>query len=531
MCLRGGTCMGGPQSAQPAAGNDPAGHGAQLILLAGPPSAAERALVRRWLRDGGIRPAAVLPLNGPGLARSLDQAVPETVVTAVRVAWLPRERGGERRVHWADVLAQANPRRPSVFWQNRIVRREPDRARMIVAEPATVAALRGRWGGTGSFARFVSRQARLALDRSERALLGQRYKVPKEVTDAIEDNPDFRTEVARLAGRLGLTEQEAMARAGADLDSMVASMSPIAVDLLSSTLRPLHAYAWDVQVDAAGLDRLRELNREQALVFLPSHRSYADPLLLADVLAAHDFPHHHVLAGDNLRFWPIAPLARRAGIVFIRRSFGGDEIYKLALREYLGFLLAKRFNLEWYMEGGRSRTGKLRPPRYGLLAYVAEAVARGRAEDAWLVPVAITYDQLREVSAMAAEQAGAAKKAEGLGWLAAYARGQLARVGTVHVGFAEPISLRAALPPGGPDGDKDAWRLALQKVAFEVAVRINRVTPVTATALVTLALLGVRDRALTLGQVRAVMEPLRGYLTERELPYSREILESDAGVR
>jgi glycerol-3-phosphate O-acyltransferase len=523
--------MSGPQSAQPAAGSHPASREDLLILLAGSPSAAERALVTQWLRDGGIQPAAVLPLNGPGLARSLDQAVPETVVTAVRVAWLPRERGGERRVRWADVVSQVNPRRPPVFWQNRIMRREPDRARMVVAEPATVAALRGRWGGTGSFAHFVSRQARLALDRSERALLGHRYKVPKEVTEAIVDSPDFRAEVARLSGRLGLTEQEAMVRAEADLDSLVASMSPVAVDLLSSTLRPLHAYAWDVQADTAGLDRLRALNREHALVFLPSHRSYADPLLLADVLAEHDFPPNHVLGGDNLRFWPIAPLARRAGIVFIRRSFSDDEIYKLALREYLGFLLAKRFNLEWYMEGGRSRTGKLRPPRYGLLAYVAEAIARGRAEDAWLVPVTITYDQLREVSAMAAEQAGAAKKAEGLGWLAAYARGQLARIGTVYVRFAEPISLRAALPPGGPDGDKDAWRLALQKVAFEAAVRINRVTPATATALVTLALLGVRDRALTLGQVRGVLEPLRRYLAERGLPYSREILETDGGVQ
>jgi glycerol-3-phosphate O-acyltransferase len=553
--------MGGPQSALPVAGSQPAGREALLVLLAGPPSAAERALVRRWLRDGGIQPAAVLPLTGPGLARSLDQAVPETVVTAVRVAWLPRERGGERRVRWADVVSQVNPRRPPVFWQNRIMRREPERARMVVAEPATVAALRGRWGGTGSFAQFVSRQARLALDRSERALLGRRYKVPKEVTEAIVDSPDFRAEVARLADRMGLTEQEVLGRAEADLDSLVASMSPIAVDLLSSTLRPLHAYAWDVQVDTAGLDRLRARSREHALVFLPSHRSYADPLLLADVLAEHDFPPNHVLGGDNLRFWPIAPLARRAGVVFIRRSFSDDEIYKLALREYLGFLLAKRFNLEWYMEGGRSRTGKLRPPRYGLLAYVAEAVARGQAEDAWLVPVAITYDQLREVSAMAAEQAGAAKKAEGLGWLAAYARGQLARVGTVYVRFAEPMSLRAALPPGGPDGDsasldpaappkasldpaappkasldpaappKDAWRLALQKVAFEVAVRINRATPATATALVTLALLGVRDRALTLGQVRGVLEPLRGYLSERGLPYSREILETGAGVQ
>jgi glycerol-3-phosphate O-acyltransferase len=522
--------MGGPGSAPPATGNRPAGSEA-LVLLAGPASAAERALVRRWLRDGHLRPSAVLPLDSPDLARSLDRAVPETVVTAVRVAWLPRERGGERRVRWSDVLSQVNPRRPPAFWQSRIMRREPDRARMVVAEPATVATLRGRWGGTGSFAHFVSRQAGLALDRSERALLGHRYKVPKEVIEAIEDSPHFSAEVARLAARLGLTEQEAMGRAEADLDTLVASMSPIAVDLLSSTLRPLHSHAWDVQVDTAGLDRWRALNREHALVFLPSHRSYADPLLLADVLAELDFPRNHVLAGDNLRLWPIAPLARRAGIVFIRRSFGDDEIYKLALREYLGFLLAKRFNLEWYMEGGRSRTGKLRPPRYGLLAYVAEAVAHGRAEDACLVPVAITYDQLREVSAMAAEQAGATKRAEGLGWLAAYARGQLARIGTVHVRFAEPISLRSALPPGGADGDEDAWRLALQKVAFEVAVRINRVTPVTATALVTLALLGVRDRALTLGQVRRVLEPLRGYLAERELPHSREILDTGAGVQ
>jgi glycerol-3-phosphate O-acyltransferase len=523
--------MGGLQSARPEPDGQPAGSEV-LVLLAGPASAAERALVTRWLRDGHVRPSAVLPLDdGPGLARTLNRAVPETVITAVRVAWLPRERGGERRVRWADVLSQVNPRRPPAFWQNRIMLREPDRARMVVAEPATVAALRGRWGGTGSFARFVSRQARLALDRSERALLGYRYKVPKEVTEAIEDSPHFRAEVGKLAARAGMTEREVLAQAEADLSSLVASMSPIAVDLLSSTLRPLHAHAWDVQVDTAGLDRLRELNREHALVFLPSHRSYADPLLLADVLAGHDFPRNHVLGGDNLRFWPIGPLAKRAGVVFIRRSFGDDETYKLALREYLGFLLAKRFNLEWYMEGGRSRTGKLRPPRYGLLAYVAEAVARGRAEDAHLVPVAITYDQLREVSAMAAEQAGAAKKAEGLGWLAAYARGQLARIGTVHVRFAEPVSLRAALPPAGPDSDTEAWRLALQKVAFEVAVRINRVTPVTATALVTLALLGVRDRALTLGQVRGVLEPLRGYLAERGLPHSREILDTGAGVQ
>jgi len=521
--------MGGPDPAPSPAGDGSVNGGAPLILLAGPGSGIERALVRQWLREAGVRPSAVLPLDAPGLDESLAAAPPDTVITAARVAWLPRERDGERRIRWADVLSQVNPRRPPQFWQRAIIRREPDRAQMVVAEPATVAALRDRWGGTGSFAQFVSRQASLALDRAERALLGYRYKVPKDVAEAIEDTPGYRADVATLAARLGLTKQETAERARADLDGLVASMSPVAVDLLSGALRPLHAYAWDVQADTAGLDRLRELNRRHALVFLPSHRSYADPLLLADVLAAHDFPRNHVVGGDNLRIWPLSGLARRAGFVFIRRSIGDDEIYKLALREYLGYLLAKRFNLEWYMEGGRSRTGKLRPPRYGLLAYVADAVARGQASDACLVPVAITYDQLREVSAMAAEQGGAAKKPEGLGWLASYARGQLTKIGTVHICFAEPLSVRDSL--AGRRGDPDAQRLAVQKMAFEVAVRINRVTPATATALVTLALLGVRDRALTLAQVRGVLEPLRSFLAERRLPLSDDVLRSEAGVR
>src|SRR5436305_13765942 len=112
--------MGGPQSARPATGNRPAG-GEALVLLAGSASMAERALVRRWLRDGHLRPSAVLPLDGPGLARSLDRAVPETVITAVRVAWLPRERGGERRVRWADVLSRVQPRPPPAFLEHRIL--------------------------------------------------------------------------------------------------------------------------------------------------------------------------------------------------------------------------------------------------------------------------------------------------------------------------------------------------------------------------------------------------------------------------
>ncbi len=508
----------------------PAGPAEPVSLVVEATSEVDRELIGRWAERTALAAARVLPLDGAALGRPLARAEGTAVVTAARVVWLPRERNGVRRVRWADVAAGRNPRRPSPRDQARIARREPDRAQVVVAAPATVAELRDRAGAGDELGPFVARQALLALERAERALVGDRYKVPTQIVEMIEGDPAFRREVAALAGRLELPEAEVAQRAADDLHGLVASMSPMAVDLLAGVLRPLHARAWDVQVDSAGLERLRELGKRHPLVFLPSHRSYADPLLLADVLAEHDFPRNHVLGGENLRFWPVGPVAKRAGVVFIRRSFGDDEVYKFAVREYFGFLLSKRFNLEWYMEGGRSRTGKLRPPRYGLLANVAEAIERGRTADVLLVPVSITYDQLREVAAMAAEQAGAAKKGEGLAWLARYAKAQLSQIGTAQVRFAEPISLRAALESGDGD-DPQARRLALQKAAFEVAVGINRVTPVMATALVTLALLGVRDRALTLGQVRRVLEPVRDYVLDRDLPHSGDSLDTDSGVR
>lgn len=504
-----------------------------LVVLVDAAGDVERELVDRWLATSGVHPGAVLPARGEALRAALDGWADDVVISPVRVAWLPRERDGRRRIRWSDVASldavALTDRRPPARAQARIARREPDRAPVVAGESATVGDLRRRYGGpvTGAhagFAEFVARQAALALERAERALVGDHFKVPRHVAEAIEDSPEYRHEVAGLAARLERPESEVATQAAADLAGLVASMSPVAIDLLTGALRPLHARAWDVQVDTAGLARLRERNRHHSLIFLPSHRSYADPLLLADVLAEHDFPRNHVLGGDNLRFWPIGSLARRAGIVFIRRSFGSDEVYKLAVRQYFGYLLAKRFNLEWYMEGGRSRTGKLRPPRYGLLASVAEAIDQGRTADVHLVPVSITYDQLREVSAMAAEQVGAPKKGEGVAWLARYARAQMAPIGSAYVRFAEPISLRAAL--AGPDR-----RLALQKAAFEVCVGINRVTPVVATALVTLALLGVRDRALTLAQVRQVLGPVRGYLDGRGLVGAVDALSTDTGLR
>ena len=517
-----------------------------LVVLVDAPSTTERRLVDRWLADARPthgRGLEILPAEGEQLASRLTRG-DNPLLVPVRIAWGPGTAPEGRAMRLLDLVTRGWALRDRA----RAVR-NAERHRVVVGRPATVGELSRRHRrersstDTADFVRFVAQQAMLALDRAERALLGNRSKVPREVAEQIVGSAHFGREIRRLARELDRTEGEVADRAGSDLHGLVASLDPTSVDLFSGVLRPMHERAWEVHADTSGLEPLRELNSEFALVFLPSHRSYTDPFVLAEVLAANDFPRNHVLGGNNLRIWGLESLARRSGIIFIRRSFGDDAIYKSVVREYFSWLAAKRFNLEWYMEGGRSRTGKLRPPKYGLLADVAAAVESRRAIDVYLVPVSIMHEQLQEVHQMAAEQTGADKTPEGVRWLAGYARAQRRRVGSLHVSFGEPLSLRSALTAAGdpaldaspdavePGADTPERRLALQKTAFEVFVRINRVTPVTPIALAALTLLGVRDRALTLSQVRRVVEPVLDYVEARKLPHTGvEALRTNGGV-
>src|SRR5437879_4167697 len=170
-----------------------------------------------------------------------------------------------------------------------------------------------------------------ALERAEREVIGDRYKVPHLVAEQIAESADFRARLATVAEELDRPRDEVLKDAVNCLDELAAVQSRLAIDVFRTVMGPLHKRAWTVDVDTAGLERLRELNQRHALVFLPSHRSYADPLVLAQVLDAHEFPRNHLVSGGNLSFWPIGPLGKRAGLVFIRRSFGDDHIYKFAV--------------------------------------------------------------------------------------------------------------------------------------------------------------------------------------------------------
>ena len=182
------------------------------------------------------------------------------------------------------------------------------------------------------------------------------------------------------------------------------------------------------------------------------------------------------------------------------------------------------------MEAGRSRTGKLRPPRFGLLQFVVDAWRAGRFDDAILVPVSFTYDQLPEVALMAAEEQGLPKQPEGLGWLARYIKANANLLGAVYVRFGEAMSLADGLRAAELAGADE--RLAMQKVGFEVFHRINAVTPITPMAVLTLALLGADGRALTEAEIADAIEPFLDYIDERQLPLTdRSGLNELDGIR
>jgi len=536
----------------PTAGGD----STRILYLLDASSRFERRLLLAWVARN--RPDAVCDADWDAVdippsrrrVRSVSRAKLEATLAAsdgqllapLRIAWLPRKRDGIRRAGFSDLLRLRDPRDPGSLRQRWIARREPDRCRIVAGEPAPVHELLERWrramgvaeAETTGFAEFVARQAALALERAERRLRGARYKVPRLVREDILARPAFRGGLAALARAEGRSESRVAREAARYLSEIAASHSTFVIDLCARLIRLLYSQGYAaIRYDREKLARVQALAQRQSVVFLPTHKSNLDHLALQYVLHENGHPPNHTAGGINMNFFPMGPLVRRSGVFFIRRTFKDNEVYKFVLRHYIDYLIEKRFPLEWYIEGGRSRSGKLLPPRFGLLAYVVDAYRRGKSEDVVLIPVSIAYDQISDVPDYAAEQSGGAKQRESFGWFVRFLRRLGRRYGAIHIDFGEPLSLAKALgpPEPGAEPDTDERDLALQKLAFEVCVRINAVTPITPISLVTLALLGAGTRAQTAEEVVVRLTNLLWDVVRRSLPNTGlDELETAEGV-
>jgi glycerol-3-phosphate O-acyltransferase len=258
-----------------------------------------------------------------------------------------------------------------------------------------------------------------------------------------------------------------------------------------------------------------------------------------------------VAAGINLAFWPFGSIARRGGAFFIRRKVKGDRVYTAVLRAYVKYLLRERFPQKFYVEGGRSRTGKLLFPKTGLVSMEVDAWVDGAADDVIFVPIAIDYEKLIEASSYVRELAGGEKEKESLGGLLGAVRVLTRRYERLYVQFDEPISVRrmaearvggpaklavddawagessrelsrtAPGAPGGGDAAAEGKRRLVQALANRIAYGISRVVTITPVGLVAAALLSQVRRGVAAPEVARRVELLRYIAAEGGARFAR----------
>jgi glycerol-3-phosphate O-acyltransferase len=491
----------------------------------------EASMLERWVAAGIAGEVDTVRITssrrGKGgdlesLAAALS-APDDPFLIPLRVIWLAPVKGARRSASWWDVLRPGDARDPRGLRARWIRTARPGRVRLIAAAGEHASALAEdyqRSGQVDPLTSYVTRRAWLVLDRAERKLVGNRYKVPRFVHEAILSRREFLESVDAAAAETATPLALAREKAEQYLQEIAATHSPYVIDLIANAIHKLYSQGYGaIRYSDDDTRRLAALGNGDPLVFLPSHRSNLDRLSLQYMLWENDFPPNHTAGGINLNFFPVGPLVRRTGVFFIRRSFKDNPLYKVVLRSYLDYLVEKRFPLEWYMEGGRSRSGKLLPPRLGLLSYVVDSMRRGKAEDLQLIPVSIAYDQIHDVPDYAREAQGRDKERESLGWLLRAVRSLRRRYGDIHIRFGEPVSARAML---GTAEETDEGSVDLQKLAFEVMYRIGQVTPITPIALVSLALLALHGTAASAQRLAEETSRMVEFARARHLPLTED---------
>ena len=363
--------------------------------------------------------------------------------------------------------------------------------------------------------RRIREVAKAALPRA----VGERLPAapPQEVTELLHDTR-FQKAVADQAAEQGRPEEEVWSEVKGYLHEMSAAHD----DRASQGWERMGEWflrAYDVLVDEEQMQQLRKVDRTHSLALAFSHRSYLDGMVIPNALSSRRFSPTYTFGGANLNLPIIGSVASRTGLIFIRRATQEIPVYRLALRSYIRQMVTNKRNMAWSIEGGRTRTGKLRPPVHGILKYLTDTVQdQGEGDDApdvQVVPVSVVYDQLHEVSLMTEESRGASKTPEDWRWLVRFARLQRQRMGRAYLTVGEPFSLRERMDELAAEGV--TGHQAVERVALDISHRLNRATPVTVTAIVSLALLGA-DRALTVDEVLDTVEPLAAYIDARHWP-------------
>ena len=352
--------------------------------------------------------------------------------------------------------------------------------------------------------RKVARLLRVQFRHLRTRLLGPDLSHRRTLIDGVVASPEVRQAIAETAREEGRPPARVTARARRYGREITSNMSYPVLRLLDGLLERLWTRLYD-GVDVHGLEAVKALAGDHTLVYVPCHRSHIDYLLLSYVLFHEGLMPPHIAAGRNLDMPLIGPLLRRGGAFFLRRSFKGNRLYRAVFQEYLDRLLSRGHSLEYFIEGGRSRSGRLLTPRPGMLSMILrsharDVCARGQPGRVVFVPVAIGYERILESESYRAELAGKPKRRETpLGLIRVLFRLRQP-FGRVRVSIGTPLPLNPFLDAETPEwrqATDERWQQrAVPRLGEELARRINAVAPLNAVNLVALVLLATSHRAI-----------------------------------
>ena len=255
-------------------------------------------------------------------------------------------------------------------------------------------------------------------------------------------------------------------------------------------------------------------------VVIPCHRSHIDYLLLSYVFYKNNIQMPFVAAGTNMQFWPMGSIFRRTGAFFLRRSFKGNMLYGEVFSKYLKILIQEGLTIEFFIEGGRSRTGKMALPKYGLLSMIIQAFMEGAAEDLAAIPVYVGYDRVIEESSYLKELGGADKLTEKATDMIKSSKILRKRYGHVYVNIGEPIFLKSYLASFEKSYEAmtvEERQSLYRKIGYEIVLAINRVSVVTPFSFISAGLLCHDRRGISYTDLMEVLGIFRDYLNLKQV--------------
>ncbi|OCG19403.1 glycerol-3-phosphate 1-O-acyltransferase [Gilliamella sp. Fer1-1] len=376
----------------------------------------------------------------------------------------------------------------------------------------------------------LARVARIHFAKQRMASIGPKLPVRQAMLNNLLKKQVISEAIQEEAKSKNIDLDKAKKNALAILNEIAANFSYRMLRITDFVL----TWAWNrlyQGLKVTNADPVRELAQNgHEIVYAPCHRSHMDYLLLSYVLYRQGLVPPHIAAGINLNFWPAGPIFRRLGAFFIRRSFRGNKLYTSVFREYLAELFIRGYAVEYFVEGGRSRTGRLLDPKTGMLMMTIQTLLRGDARPITVVPVYIGYEHVLEVATYANELRGAKKEKESL-WRTLKAFLKLKKLGFGYVNFGQPIPLNQFLNQQVPE-----WRDAIEPtgtqrpqwltpttnlLAKQIMEHINSSAAINAMNLCCSILLAADQRALTKVRLIELIDYLLKLL--KNIPYSELI--------